>query len=385
MSDKIPFKDSRRKFIYNLGLTALSVPALSAFADCNDEDSTEEKNKKHIEQQKASGKLGIALVGLGGYAGGQLAPALLQTEHCYLAGIVTGTPSKIETWKSKYNIPDKNIYSYETFDQVKNNPDIDIIYVVLPNSMHAEYTIRAAKAGKHAISEKPMALTVEDCDKMIAACKEAGKMLSIGYRLHFEPYNLEMKRLGTQKIYGAVKKVSAGFGFNIQPGVWRLNKKMAGGGPLQDLGIYCVQGACYTTGLEPIAVTAKEGPKTDMERFKEVEQSLSWQFEMPDGSVAEGQASYADSMNYLRAEAEKGWFELRPAFNYGGMKGSTSEGIMDLPKVNQQAKQMDDFAIALKNKRPTPVPGEMGRRDVKILLAIYEAMNTGKRVVIPKN
>ncbi len=328
-------------------------------------------------------KLGIALVGLGGYAGGQLAPALKQTSDCYLAGIVTGTPSKIDTWKSNYNIPDKNVYNYQNFDTIKDNPAIDIVYVVLPNAMHAEYVIRAAKAGKHVITEKPMAITTEDCDRMIAACKEAGKMLSVGYRLHFEPYNLEMARLGTKKIYGNIKKMNAGFGFPIgDPTQWRLNKKLAGGGPLEDVGIYCIQGFCYTTGMDPVAVTAQEGPKTDKEKFRDVEQSLAWQLEMPNGIICEGNASYSEGMNFLKAEADKGTFELTSAFNYSGQKGYSPEGAMDLPGVNQQAKQMDDFAQAIKNKHATPVPGEMGKRDVKIIQAIYKAMVTGKRVEI---
>ncbi|MBL7745207.1 MAG: Gfo/Idh/MocA family oxidoreductase [Chitinophagaceae bacterium] len=376
---------SRRQFIHdmslNAGMAALAMNGVHLYSSCN--SSVSDQNKTSAMAQNSKKKPGIALVGLGGYAGGQLAPALQQTENCYLAGIVTGTPSKIETWKSRYNIPDKNIYNYENFDNIKDNADIDIVYVVLPNSMHAEYVIRAARAGKHVICEKPMAITVEDCDKMIAACKEAGKMLSIGYRLHFEPYNLEMARLGQKKVYGNIKKMNAGFGFTIgDPTQWRLKKYLAGGGPLMDLGIYCIQGCCYTTGMEPIAVRAQEGMKTDMEKFKEVEQSLSWQFEFPDGIVAEGKTSYADSMNILRAEAEKGWFEVNPAYNYSGQKGATSDGPMDFPKVNQQAKQMDDFADAVMNNRPTPVPGEMGRRDVKYLQAIYKAMRTGERVEI---
>ena len=161
-----------------------------------------------------------------------------------------------------------------------------------------------------------------------------------------------------------------------------IEKNMAGGGPLEDLGIYCIQGFCYTTGMEPIAVTAQEGTKTDMEKFKDVEQSLTWQMEMPGNIICEGKASYYDGMNFLKAEAEKGMFELTPAFNYAGQKGNTPEGAMNLPKINQQAKQMDDFAQCIKNNRPTSVPGEMGRRDVKIISAIYEAMNTGKRVMI---
>jgi predicted dehydrogenase len=374
---------SRRNFLYNLGLAGLSIPIISANSKCSDDKKT---NPEAItNKNKIAGKLGIALVGLGGYAGGQLAPALQQTEHCYLAGIVTGTPSKIPVWKERYNIPDKNVYNYETYDKIIDNPDIDIIYIVLPNSMHAEYVIRAAKAGKHVISEKPMALTGGDCDKMIAAVKNAGKMLSVGYRLHFEPYNLEMARLGQKEIYGKIKKMSAGFGFIIgDPKQWRLKKALAGGGPLQDLGIYCVQGFCYTTGMDPIAVTAQEGPKTDKEKFKEVEQSLTWQLEMPNGLICEGRASYGDNMNFLKAETDKGVFELTSAFNYSGQRGNTPDGAMDFPRVNQQAKQMDDFALALKDKRPTPVPGEMGRRDVKILQAIYKAMETGKRVVIEK-
>ncbi|HEX6846613.1 MAG TPA: Gfo/Idh/MocA family oxidoreductase [Chitinophagaceae bacterium] len=368
--------ESRRKFICNLGLAGLSLPLIS----CMDQKKT---NTQTMTEHKKAGKLGIALVGLGGYAGGQLAPALQQTENCYLAGIVTGTPSKIPVWKEKYNIPDKNVYNYENFVSIKDNPDIDIVYVVLPNSMHAEYTIRAAKAGKHVICEKPMALSVDDCDKMIKACKDAGKSLSIGYRLHFEPYNLEMVRLGTKKIYGNIKKITAGFGFMIgDPTQWRLKKDMAGGGPMQDLGIYCVQGICYTTGLEPIAVTAQEGPKTIPDKFKEVEQSLKWQFDMPGGIIAEGEASYGHAMNFLKAEAEKGTFELSPAYNYGGLKGKTSEGIMNFPNINQQAKQMDGIAMSIKNKQTSIVPGELGKRDVKIIAAVYEAMRTGKKIKI---
>lgn len=368
-------RSSRRKFISNLGLAGLSIP----FANSEDLISSIAIKQKNMPAQK---KLGIALVGLGGYASGQLAPALSQTTHCYLAGIVTGTPSKIPAWKAKYNIPDKNIYSYETYDQIKNNPDIDIIYVVLPNNMHAEFTIRGFAAGKHVICEKPMAITVADCDSMISAAKKANRFLSIGYRLHFEPYNLEMARLGTSKKYGDLKKISGGFGFKAIPHQWRLQKKYAGGGPLMDLGIYVSQGMCYTTGMEPIAVTAQEGKKTDLQRFSEVEQSLTWQFEFPNGLIGYGSTSYDDDMNFLKAEAEKGVFELTTAYNYNGLKGYTPAGNMQFPLINQQAQQIDGIALSIKNNKPSIVPGEMGRRDVKYLQAIYEAMRTGKRVPI---
>ncbi|HEY8898604.1 MAG TPA: Gfo/Idh/MocA family oxidoreductase [Niastella sp.] len=330
---------------------------------------------------KSQGKLGIALVGLGDYSENQLAPALQKTQHCYLAGIVTGTPAKIDTWKGKYNIPDRNVYNYQNFDNIKDNPDIDIIYVVLPNALHAEYVIRAAKAGKHVICEKPMAVTVEECDRMIAACKEAGKLLSIGYRLHFEPYNQEMMRIGKEKRFGDMVRLTAEIGMEDSKG-WRLDKKLAGGGPLMNLGIYCVQGCRYTTGMEPIAVTAKEAAKTRPDEFKTVEEGLSWVLEFPDNIKAACITSYSKKMNRLRAEAQNGWAELSPAYEYSGIKGETSKGKMNFPEVTQQSLQMDDFAQAIKNNRPSPVPGEMGKQDLNILMAIYKAMETGQRVEI---
>jgi predicted dehydrogenase len=295
---------SRRKFIrhisVNLGAAFIGIEAAAMFDPVEQSKAVPQTSGTNIPR-----KLGIALVGLGKYAGGQLAPALKETQACYLAGIVTGSPDKAKSWKAQYNIPDKNIYNYNTFDTIKDNPDIDIVYVVLPNAMHSEYVIRAAKAGKHVICEKPMAITVEECDQMIAACKEAGKMLSIGYRLHFEPYNMHMKQLGQNKVYGAIKKIKADNGMGDAEG-WRLDKKLAGGGPLMDVGIYCVQGARYTSGREPIAVTAKEGPKTNPTKFSSVEESLTWQMEFPDGMIAECSTSYSKEMNLLRADAEAG-------------------------------------------------------------------------------
>jgi predicted dehydrogenase len=327
------------------------------------------------------GKLGIALMGLGTYSKDQLAPALQETAHCYLAGIVSGSREKTEAWKQQYNLSDDACYTYDSFDTIKDNPAIDIVYVVLPNSLHAEWTVRAARAGKHVICEKPMALTVEECDRMIAACKEAGKLLSIGYRLHFEPHNREAMRIGQQKAFGNVTLMEADHGLADSQG-WRLQKLLAGGGPLMDVGIYCVQAARYVTGTEPIAVTAQEGFKHQPEKFRDVEESLAWQMEMPNGVVAKCTSSYSRKTNRLRVEAERGWIELEPAYAYEGISGKTHEGGLNLPRVNQQALQMDDFALCVKEGRPSLVSGEEGRQDVKILQAIYKAMETGERVQI---
>lgn len=370
-----------------VGLVSLAVPgivSLGSLQACGsgDNKSSESEKEESAATESAGGrKLGIALVGLGKYSEGELAPALEETKWCRLAGIVTGTPEKAEKWKKKYNIPDKNVYDYKTFDQIVDNPDIDIVYVVLPNSLHAEYVIRAAKAGKHVICEKPMATSAEDAQKMIDACKAAGKKLSIGYRLHFEPHNLEMMRLGQQKVYGSVKKIYAQNG-QVQgtDTPWRLNRKLGGGGPLPDVGIYSLQGAIYTKGEIPISVTAKFHPVTDKERFKDVEEGMDFQLQFADGTVAECKTSYNDKYNLLRGEAEKGWFELSPAYAYSGLEGKTSEGKMDIQNVNQQARQMDAFADCILNNKETTVPGEMGLRDVQLIEAIYRAAETGQKV-----
>ncbi len=336
------------------------------------------ENLKKLPEDK---KLGIALVGLGSYATYQLAPALQQTKLCRLTGIVTGTPAKAERWAKEYNIPAKNIYNYENYDTIADNPDIDIIYVVLPNSMHAEYTIRAAKAGKHVISEKPMATSVADARDMVDACRNAGKKLSIGYRLHFEPHNEEMMHLGGDEVMGPVKSIEGAHSFRIRgnPNIWRLNKKLAGGGPLMDIGIYVVQGSIYTMGKLPIAVTAREETH-NKELFSQVEETISWNLEFPGGVIAKGESSYAGRGNYLRADAKDGWFRLQPAYSYRGIRGETSRGVMSFPQVAQQTMQMDDFAYCIMNDKESRVPGEMGLRDMKILMAIYEAAERGGKV-----
>lgn len=332
--------------------------------------------------QKDKGKLGIALVGLGSYSSGQLAPALQQTEHCYLAGIVTGTKEKEQQWAAKYNIPSANIYNYENFDSIAGNKDIDIVYVVLPNSMHAEYTIRAASAGKHVICEKPMANNVEDCVKMINACKKSGKKLSIGYRLYFDPFHNKMMELGQHKVYGKLTQLTSAFAFNLRdPNAWRINKELAGGGPLVDLGIYCFEGSIYTAGELPVSIIAKNTTK-NKDFFKQVEGSLEWEMQFPSGYTSKCFTSYEDQGNFLKAEAEKGTFELTNAFSYSGIQGKTAEGPMNLKPVNQQAAQMDDFALCIKQDRTTKVPGELGMRDVYLISKIYEAADTGKTVML---
>jgi predicted dehydrogenase len=355
---------SRRGFLARLGLGAAVLPFYTPRA---------------FSSPSQTRKLGIALVGLGNYSTGKLAPALQETKNCYLAGVVTGTPEKALKWKSQYNIPEKNIYNYRNFDTISDNRDIDIVYVVLPNSMHHEYVIRAAKAGKHVICEKPMAISSKECREMIEACRKANVKLSIGYRCHFEPYNIEAMRVGQQKVFGKVKVVESSMGFRIgDPNQWRLKKSMAGGGAMMDVGIYAIQGARYATGEEPVSVTAQEF-KTDQTKFSEVDEGIFWQMEFPGGAVSTSTTSYASSFDRLYISGDAGWLELQPAFGYGPQAGRSSNGNLDFPQVTEQALQMDDFATCVADNRESSVNGEEGLKDMKIIEAIYRSIASGRR------
>jgi len=327
-------------------------------------------------------RLGVALVGLGYYSTDLLAPALQLTQRCYLAGVVTGTPSKAEQWKKQYNLPDKNIYSYDNFDTIANNPDIDVIYVVLPPSMHAEYSIRAAKAGKHVWCEKPMAVSVAECQSMIDACNKNKVKLSIGYRLHHEPNTQQIMKFAKDQTYGKVTKVEARAGyFDPRTDHWK-QKKSLGGGVMGDMGVYPLNAARYSTGLEPIAVTAKAST-TRPEIYKEVEETMNFTLEFPGGATAVCEASFGKGMNDLMVNCTKGWYKLSPFQAYSGVNGVTSDGKkLDAVIPNEQAKQMDEDALAIINKTPVLVPGEEGLKDIRVVEAVYRSVAQNKRVTI---
>jgi predicted dehydrogenase len=327
-------------------------------------------------------KLGVALVGLGSLSTNQIAPALLKTRNCRLAGIVTGTPAKAEEWKKKYNLPDKAIYNYQNMGEMAKNKDIDIVYVVTPNALHLPHAAAAAAAGKHVFCEKPLEINTERAQQIVDACKKAGVQLGVAYRLQFEANNLECVRLAREKVLGEVRVIDANFGFAIgDPTQWRLRRDLAGGGSLMDVGIYCLQTTRMLTGEDPIWVSAAE-TKTDSVKFKEVEETISWTLKFPSGVISNSVCTYgANGLAGFRAATTRGWFGLEPAYFYNGIRGRRSDGPeINIPVADQFATELDDFADCIVNKRPTKVSGEMGVSDVKYLMAIYESVRKGRPV-----
>lgn len=368
--------NSRRKFLQNITASALALPLLS--------------KQEFFENSKRTGKppyegpvLRVAIMGLGSY-GTRVAEAMKDCVKAKLVGVISGTPSKIPVWQTKYGIPEKNCYNYENFDNIKTNPDIDAVYIITPNALHKDEAIRVARAGKHVICEKPMAINAKQGKEMVDACRKANVKLLVGYRMHFEPKTLEIIRMRKDGEFGKILFFQGLSGFRIgDPTQWRLKKELAGGGAMMDIGIYSINGARYMVGEEPVWVTAQE-TKTDKKKFKEgVDETILFQLGFPGGAVASCLSTYTmNNLDRFFLNGEKGFGELQPSTGYGPIKGKTHKGELTHEHKTHQTVQMDEMGgIILENKQPiVPVDGEEGLKDLKIIDAIYEAAKTGKKV-----
>jgi predicted dehydrogenase len=332
-------------------------------------------------------KLGWALVGLGSLSKNQIAPALQNSKYSKLAAVVTGTPSKGVEWREKYGLAENKVYSYENFDKIIDDKDIDVVYIVLPNSMHHEYVLRAAKAGKHVFCEKPMANTAKECREMIAACEKANVKLGVGYRCQFEAHHKEAIRFGREKVFGDLKHVNAEFGFKIgDPKQWRLRKDLAGGGAMMDVGVYALNACRYLIGEEPVEISAME-TKTDPVKFAEVDETITWQMKFASGVTANCMTTYAfNGANHFSVIAEKGRYGMGPAYSYSGLVGWTSKEEIPLafPHVDHFGMEMDAFSEAILNNKPFAVPGEEGLKDLLAVEAIYRSITSGKPEKVEK-
>ena len=331
-------------------------------------------------------KLGFAFVGLGGFATKQLMPNIAASKHCRMAALVSGHPEKAKKLAEQYKLDPKNIYNYENYDSLKDNPDVDVIYIVLPNSMHKDFTLRGFKAGKHIMCEKPMAVSSKECQEMIDAGKSAGKKLQIGYRMHYEPHQLEAIRILRAKELGELKQINTDMGFRLMDaGAWRLHKDLSGGGALMDIGIYGLNASRYLTGEEPIEVSAMTYKPDNDPRFATVEEGCNWLLKFPSGVLCSNTTSYSYAgQTKWRAVCTEGYIDCEPAISYSGVKIRVShhgkEEPKDVPESNQFATEMDVFADCIMNNKEPRSGGEEGLRDVKIMEAIYESARTGKTI-----
>ncbi|HEX8356511.1 MAG TPA: Gfo/Idh/MocA family oxidoreductase [Segetibacter sp.] len=369
--------NSRRNFLQKLTGGVAVLPLLPSYASASAKSVSEEPYQGPV--------LRVAILGLGSY-GKRVADAMQTCKKAKLVGAISGTPGKLKEWQTKYNIPEKNCYNYTNFDEIKNNPDIDAVYVITPNALHREQVVRVARAGKHAICEKPMSINAKDGQVMIDACKKANVKLLVGYRMHFEPKTLEVVRMRKAGDFGKIMFFQGLSGFTIgDPTQWRLNRQLSGGGSMMDIGIYSINGARYMIGEDPIWVTAQE-TKTNTEKFKEgVDETIQFQLGFPSGAVASCLSTYSmNNLDKFFLNGQKGFAELQPSTGYGPIKGRTHKGELEQPHETHQTIQMDEMAgIILEGKQPiVPVDGEEGLKDLKVIDAIYAAVKSGKKVEI---
>jgi predicted dehydrogenase len=331
-------------------------------------------------QPSDSKKIGWCIVGLGRISMGHHMPAVKRGNTGRIVALVSGHRDKADKQAAMYGVPSNAIYSYENYDAIRDNKEIDAVYIALPNSMHAEYTIRAAKAGKHVLCEKPMATSVADSKAMIEACKTAGKKLMIAYRCQYEPVNLKAIEMIRSGQIGTVQAIESCNGFNIARGEWRYNRKLAGGGPLMDVGIYSLNACRYLTGEEPHDISAYSSVIDHDGRFDEVEENLSWTMRFPSGIVAACNTSYGAEMNgFYRVHGSKGMIDLNPAFGYSGIHLTAEigrnkiDGPTTPPDPQQFIVQADYFAdCVMQNKEPKS-DGEEGLRDMELMSRIYQS------------
>lgn len=328
-------------------------------------------------------KIGVALVGLGYYSRDLLAPALQQTQHCELRGIVTGSPEKIPVWQRKYGIKDSNVYNYDNMHTIAENDDIDVIYIVVPTGLHMKYAVIAANAGKHVWCEKPMAMNVQECQAIIEACAKNKVKLSIGYRMLHEKNTQKVIEYATSKPYGAIQDMTIHSGYKGGGGSgWRFEKSM-GGGALYDMGVYAVNASRYAAGMTPVAVTAEHIIHRPA-LFKEVDETTAFKLHFENGTIADCRTSVGESINQLQVNCEKGWYNLTPMQSYSGVTGTTSDG-QTWASISgmQQTLQMDKDALAILNDTSVIASGIEGLKDIRIIEAILEsAANGGIQVSI---
>ena len=403
----MPFNLSRRKLIKasSLGVAGLVAAAadeppalrgavkdgLVSLPPLHAPSETQEK----IENQDVPAKrLGVAVIGLGHLALAQILPAFGQAKYVRLAALVSGDHNKARAVGEQHGLQARSLYDYESFDKLKENPDVDIIYIVLPNAMHAEYVVRAAQAKKHVLCEKPMATSVADAERMIEACKAAGRKLMIAYRCQYEPYNRALTALTRGGEFGAVRLIQAVNGQNdLANGQWRQNKAMAGGGSLPDVGLYCLNAARFLTGEEPIEVSARLTQPKDDPRFREIEDMVAFTVRFPSGIMADCACAYSiHESRRLRVMGETGWGELDPAFSYGNLSMRLGRRVGEGNAVeqrtfvehNQFALEMDHFAQAIRAGREPRTPGAEGLQDQRLMAAIYEAAEGGSAIKLAR-
>lgn len=381
-----PVGRSGRTLVHMRSLSRRRFTALSALAFAASRLPAQKPATSVTGAPTLSRPVGFAPVGLGDISD-IFMKACARTPNANITGLVTGHPAeKGSKYGAMYNVPQSSIYTYETYDKIRDNRAIEAVYIGLPNSMHCEYTIRAAEAGKHVLCEKPMAISSAECRKMIDACKRANVKLMIGYRVHYDPTFLQIRKMLRNGDIGDIIGFQGGFYGQKREGEWRLNRALAGGGSLLDLGIYPLNAIRWLCAEEPTDFRAMVSTMEKGQRFAQVEQTVEWVMKFPSGVLANCGSSYGmDGPAFLQIDGAKGRIHIEPAFYYGDVKytftghtrnGDVAGGFPVTGQYDQFTAEADHFAACVRNNKTPDTPGEEGLADMLAIEAIYRAAGT---------
>lgn len=335
-------------------------------------------------------KVGYAILGLGSFAN-YVAPRIANSSKSKITALISSDLVKAKEWATRYNVPENHIYTYDNLETIQQNPLIDAVYIATPVGTHADFAIRSLKSGKHVLTEKTMAASTAQAEKMIKAAEQAGKKLMVAYRARFESFNQAAIKFAKEETYGKVISIEAHKGFNIGNNLgknsWRLNKNLSGGGALLDIGIYSIQACRYIAGGEPTEVFAFKS-NTDT-RFSEVEETVTFTLQFKNGIVATGSASWSYGLqNYYRVATTKGYYYLDPATSNENLrlffKQDTPSQLTELylRNTDQIQAMFDHFSECISENKPTIFDGHEGLADLKVIEAIYKSIDTRRPVTL---
>jgi len=387
----------RRDFLRYVGsMAALSAPALAAASEQNRVtfppifDKSEKPEQTEPPGDAWEERVGVAVVGLGRIAINEMLPAFQQSKHAKVTALVTGDREKGLKIARQYHIPESAVLDYKDFDKLAGMADVKSVYIALPNHMHLEYTVRAARAGKHVLCEKPMANSADECQKMIDACRKAGRQLMIAYRSQYEQLDRALVNMVRDKKLGVLKEFNSVNSQNMgDPQHWRLKKAMAGGGALPDIGIYCINAARFLSGEEPNEVMGTIWSTPGDARFREVEEACQFILRFPSGFTATCSTSYSVHKSQMfRLNGFDAWAEMDPGYAYHGNKlrvtrvvdGKEQTSDVQAGNKNQFTLMIDHFASCIQHDKDVHTPGEEGLQDQRIMDAIYESAKTRRAV-----
>ncbi len=337
-----------------------------------------------------SERIGYAVVGLGGIAERAILPAFRHSRKSRLVALVSRDASRARRLAAKFRAP--RAYGYDEYDRCLSDLDVQAVFIASVNAAHAEQAIRAAQAGKHVLCEKPMATSVDDCRRMIEACRRNQVRLMIAYRKYFEPASRALKKLVAAGRLGRIKILHSAFTIRLGPRApsWHLDPKLAGGGSLVDVGVYCVNTARWLLEQEPAEAEAYAWT-VDPARFREVEENIAFRLFFPGGAVLEASSSFgAAQASFVHVHGERGWAALDPAYAYDEERrlfGKTDGRWFEkrFPRMDEFVLEVDAFANSIRQARDEEPDGTQGMRDVAVMEAIYRSARAGRpaRIRLP--